>query len=192
MNLLENIDVLKVVQCLKNNKIKDIERYDWLIKNLHTTNVEYNREYQRIYNRFYIVRRNTSWQQIYYPLFEKEKNCEPSFESIILEIWNKTGRIEASFSSKMVATINTNMPVWDKYVLQNLHLKLVGYEKEQRLNNAIMLYDKITQYYREFLQTAEAYKAIDIFDQFLSAYKWFTPTKKIDLILWQSREKQLQ
>ena len=185
MNLLENIDVLKVVQNLKD-KIEDIERYAWLIKNLHTVNVENTRDYQTKYNYFYKVRRDMSWRQMYYSLFEKEKNCEPSFESIICEIWKKTGRIEASFSSKMVATINPNMPIWDKYVLQNLHLKLDG-TKEQRLNNAIVLYDKITQYYGEFLQTTEANQSVDIFDQILSEYKWITPTKKIDFILWQSR-----
>lgn len=186
MNLLENIDVLKVSKFLNANKINDIERYNFLIKNLQTENLVSSRSYQRKFNYFYKVRRDTSWQQTYYAIFEQEKKRIPSFERIIREIWQKTDRIEASFSSKMVATIDPNMPVWDKYVLQNLHLKLEE-TKEQRLHNAILLYDQMAQYYHAFLQTDEANRAIGIFDQILSDYKCFTPTKKIDLILWQSR-----
>ena len=37
--------------------------------------------------------------------------------------------IEASFSSKMLATINADMPIWDRYVVQNLCLDLKGKTK---------------------------------------------------------------
>ena len=138
MDLLKNIDVLKVAKQLK---IEDIERYKYLIENVQTENLINSIIYQRNYNYFYRVRRNTSWRQIYYSIFEQEKKSVPSFERIIREIWNKTGRVEASFSSKMVATIDPEMPVWDKYVLQNLHIKIDGTKtKEERLNIGRRIY----------------------------------------------------
>ena len=36
--------------------------------------------------------------------------------------YKEIGNIEASFSSKMIATIDPNMPIWDRYVMQNLCL----------------------------------------------------------------------
>lgn len=158
-----------------------------MIQNLQTVNLKSNRGYQRAFNGFYRVRRNATWQQIYYEMFEEEKKRVPTFERIIRGIWEKTGRVEPSFSSKMAATIDPDLPVWDKYVLQNLHLKLEG-TKELRLKNAILLYDMLLQYYGEFLQTNEANWTIELFDKNLSDYAWFTPTKKIDLILWQARD----
>ena len=187
MNLFENMNVEKIVEFISTHKIKEINKYVFLMKNLQMVNLENDRAYQRTFNGFYKVRRNAAWQQIYYKMFEEEKKGEPSFEKIICEIWNKTGRIEPSFSSKMAATIHPDLPVWDKYVLQNLHLKLEGTGK-LRLKNAIVLYDEIIQFYRDFLQTDEALRAIEIFDQSLSDYAWITPTKKIDLILWQARD----
>ena len=45
-------------------------------------------------------------------------------------MYEATGNIEASFSSKMLATINTDMPIWDCYVVQNLCLNMKGKTKE--------------------------------------------------------------
>ena len=181
------MNVEKIVEFISTHKIKEINKYVFLIKNLQTVNLESNRAYQKTFNGFYKVRRNPAWQQIYYGMFEEEKRRTPSFERIIGYLWAETGRIEPSFSSKMAATIDSNLPVWDKYVLQNLHFKLEGTGK-LRLKYAIALYDEITQFYRSFLRTDEALRAIEIFNQTLSDYAWITPTKKIDLILWQARE----
>lgn len=189
MNFFEKIKVQKVLERISSNiQIQNkIENYVFLIQNLQAVNLKNDRSYQRSFNGFYKVRRNATWQQIYYEIFEEEKKRVPSFERIICEIWEKTGRVEPSFSSKMAATIDLDLPVWDKYVLQNLHLKLEG-TKELRLKNAILLYDMLLQYYGEFLQTDEADRAIELFDKCLSNYAWFTRTKKIDLILWQARD----
>lgn len=187
MDFFENINIPKIVEHISTSKTKEIKKYIFLIQNLQTVNLESNRAYQKTFNGFYRVRRDTAWQQIYYAMFEEEKKRVPSFERIICEIWKRTGRIEPSFSSKMVATINPNMPVWDKYVLQNLHYKLEG-TGELRLKNAIALYDKMIKFYINLLQTDEALRAIKIFDQALNDYAWITPTKKIDLILWQARD----
>jgi hypothetical protein len=35
----------------------------------------------------------------------------------------KYGKLEASFASKLLATIDPNLPVWDKHVLRNTGLK---------------------------------------------------------------------
>lgn len=53
---------------------------------------------------FYIVRRNESWRKSYYEYFESVKNGKQTFENIITYLYESTGNIELSFSSKMLAT----------------------------------------------------------------------------------------
>ena len=95
--------------------------------------------------------------------------------------------MEASFSSKMLATIDAKKPIWDQYVLQNLGLELTGKTKEEKLLKAIDLYRRIEQWYADYLGTAAARKNIEEFDQLLPEYSWISDTKKIDCLLWSKR-----
>ena len=52
---------------------------------------------------------------------------------ILNEIYQKTGNIEGSFTSKLLATINPNLPIWDQYVLKNIGLKVKETSKEEKI-----------------------------------------------------------
>lgn len=147
-----------------------------------------SRDYQRNYNRFYRVRRGAEWQSVYYEILLREYGNKPSFAQVITEMYERTGNIEPSFSSKLVATLDTDKPVWDKYVLTNLSKKLTGTNKEVRLKNAISLYQDIEEWYRAFLLTEEGKQWISLFDEKLIEFFDLSATKKIDLILWSMRE----
>ena len=101
-----------------------LDRYAEIMKKAKTTNISEDREFQHLFNAFYRVRRNEAWRKIYYSLFEEMKQGSPNFESILRFLYEKTGNIEASFSSKMLATLCPEKPIWDRYVLENLGLKL--------------------------------------------------------------------
>lgn len=103
-------------------------------------------------------------------------------------MYERTGKVEPSFSSKLVATLNTDMPVWDKYVLRNLNKKLIGTCDKARIMNAISIYDDIIEWYNDFLSTDEAQLWTKHFDVALSEYIHLAAIKKIDLILWSMRE----
>ena len=81
-----------------------------------------------------------------YKLIEEIKNSSPTFETIIRTLYRETGNVEASFSSKMLATINADMPVWDRYVVNNLCLNPKGKTKEEQLQCAIDLYDQMIRH----------------------------------------------
>ena len=134
---------------------------DWVRK----TDVSSNREFQRTFNSFYRVRRNEEWRRAYYNLFEEVKNSKPSFEYIIRTMYKETGNIEASFSSKMIATIDANMPIWDRYVMQNLCLELKGKTKEDQLDCAVRLYEQMLAWYGDFLKTENGRDCITEFDK---------------------------
>ena len=92
-----------------------------------------NKEFQRTFNGFYIVRRNEEWREKYYNLFEQKKMKDVTFEEILQELYDLTGNVEASFSSKMYATIYPDKPIWDRYVVQNLGIKVPEVDKEEKI-----------------------------------------------------------
>lgn len=144
--------------------------------------------FQRAFNGYYRIRRNEAWRRQYYALFAKAREERCPFEQIITELYELTGNVEASFSSKMLATIDASKPIWDQYVLQNLGLELGGKTKEEKLQNAVALYARIEGWYADYLTTAEARDAIETFERLLPDYAWVSDTKKIDCLLWSKRE----
>jgi len=95
------------------------------MKTLKKVDVSTNREFKKRFNGFYRIRQRTpEFYDGFYKKLEasKEGKC-PTFAEVLDYFWQQSHRIEASFSSKLVATINPELPVWDKEVLRNLKLK---------------------------------------------------------------------
>lgn len=143
--------------------------------------------FQRLFNGYYRIRRNEEWRRVYYDLFVTAKDRQYSFEQIITTLFDATGNVEASFSSKMLATIDDSKPIWDQYVLQNLGLELTGKTQKEKLKNATILYDEILRWYDKYLKTKEAQQNIQEFDRWLPQYSWVSDVKKIDCLLWSKR-----
>ena len=161
-----------------------IEKYNWIMKRVHETDVSSDVVFQRAFNGFYRMRqRPASFYASYYTYLEENKNNQVlSFEDTVTYLYQETGSIHASFSSKLLATVNPNMPIWDKFVLQNLGLRTpYSYEKD-RLQKTIKLYQKICDWYK----TDEAIKKLAVFNQQFPGTN-ITDVKKIDFILWATR-----
>ncbi len=119
---MENVYIKKGIfaeEAFRNFLAKkfEIAKYVFLKDNVFITDVSKDSDYQKAFNGFYLVRRNTEWREKYYKCFQKVKMHEPSFCNIISTL-NKEldGKIEPSFSSKMLATINPQMPM-EQYLL---------------------------------------------------------------------------
>lgn len=165
-----------------------MEAYNTIIKAAHETDVSSDRDFQRKYNHFYRIRRDSSWQKEFYSFFERNKSrTDLTFSEILTAMYNASGQVEASFSSKMLATINPEKPVWDTMVLQNLGKKPGGKNQPEKLRNAVMLYEDIDRWYTDFLGTENARKLIRLFHQKFPEFDSFSDVKKIDFILWGSR-----
>ena len=165
-----------------------LDKYKTIMEQVNKTNVSIDLDFQRNFNGFYRVRRNTEWRSAYYSLFEELKDKHPSFERILRAVYQFSGNVETSFSSKMLATIDPNMPIWDKYVAQNLCLELKGKTKEDQLQCAIELYGQMIEWYKDFIATENGQECIAQFEQVLPGYTWVSDVKKIDFFLWSIRE----
>ena len=181
-----HIDAKRVIET-RIAESMGFDKYKKIMDWVRRTDVSSDREFQRTFNSFYRVRRNEEWRRAYYNLFEEVKNSKPSFEYIIRTMYKETGNIEASFSSKMIATIDANMPIWDRYVMQNLCLELKGKTKEDQLDCAVRLYEQMLAWYGEFLKTENGRDCITEFDKTLPGYTWMSKVKKIDFYLWSIR-----
>lgn len=163
-----------------------LEKYLHIMHRLHQTDVSQDLEFQRSYNGFYRMRqRPESYYTTYFSFLESHKSDpDLTFRQVLTYLYRKTERIEASFSSKLLATVKPEMPVWDTFVLQNLGLTPppAYYSKANRIEAIITLYNSICQWY----SSQEAQEKLEFFNFYFPSVN-ITDTKKIDLILWQSR-----
>lgn len=118
---------------------------------------------------------------------EKNKVNSPSFEETIRYIHKELGRFEASFSSKLVATINPSLPIWDSIVLKNSGKKPPAYNKKNRMEEIILLYDAIKNEYEKILEEEKGKKIIELFDNEYPN-SGITDIKKVDFVFWQIRD----
>ena len=59
---------------------KGLQKYLWLQAELHSRNVSRDREFQRRFNGFYRVRRNSDWQRAFFGILERGKTRPVSLE----------------------------------------------------------------------------------------------------------------
>lgn len=166
---------------------------------LRETNVSTDRDYQRNYTSYYRVRRDAEWLKQYYTYMEENKNNRDiEFADILRRLSNiphkvrktKSGSdratsIEASFASKMLATINENYPIWDSQVVRAVGLEIdAKLQGEARIQAYIHAYEELTSKIKTFIDTPEGQECIRIFDERFPRYTYINPMKKIDHYLW--------
>ena len=163
------------------------EKYDFIMKRFLKTDVSRDEEFQKRFTGFYGIRRNKeTFLKKYYSYMESLKGKNASFEEIVKKVHTFKGSIEPSFSSKMLATLNPDMPVWDQYVLANAKIEALKYYNVT-ISRCVETYQKVVSFYKSLLCSNEAEEMIALFDRKLPKYKHFKRIKKIDLMFWQKR-----
>ena len=166
-----------------------LKQYCWLQQNLNERQVNQDNEFQTKFNHFYRVRRNQEWRSHYFDLLESMKKKQLNFEEALHKIHQQTGRYEASFVSKLIATINPDTPVIDNIVLKNVGLKLPYYGAKNRLRKIAEILSKFKTYFRDFSKKENGKYLIKRFQNTYPETN-ITNIKMIDLVLWQKREKK--
>ncbi len=167
---------------------RGLEKYWWLQSELHRCDVAIDREYQRRFVGFYRVRRNAPWREAFFRLLESGKSKPPTINHVLKHMHAVAGRIEASFASKLIATIDPGMPVIDSVVLKNLGETLPLRTDKRRIEGVATLHRRLAEGYGAFLKTSDGRRLVE---RFTAEYPAFpvTKTKMLDLVLWQSRER---
>ena len=165
-----------------------ITRYLEIMERFSLTDVSQDEDFQRLFNGFYrIQRRQKDWYEKYYGYMESVKVHQPSFGDALRHLHTILERCEASFCSKLVATINPECPVWDKYVLANAGLTRPPYTSPNKVSLSIDCYGRLQKWYEEFLPSTEGKLMIDLFRENVTHHEKITDIKKVDFVLWQIR-----
>ncbi len=179
------------------DKVKaDINKYDYLQDSLLICKVNTDQKYQTAFRDFYTMnqaRKSSEWYDMFFSILQREKrNRAISFRSVLEEIFDKTGRVrvEASFCSKLIATINPDLPVWDKHVLANVcQTRPSNKDPMDRLNRCVDVYSCIKTWSEQAIQEECFGKWRRLFDDSFPQFQHFTDIKKLDLFLWQYRQE---
>jgi hypothetical protein len=167
---------------------KGISQYLEIMDLLPEVNVATDAAFQRKYNAFYRVRqRPAEWYQTYFSLMQGVKDRKPSFDYVLDYLHGCLKRCEPSFSSKLVATLNPEEPIWDTFVLANTNTRAPLYSDKNKIGKAKIAYKAIQDWYREFLKSDEGKLVIGCFDSMVSCCGKIADTKKVDFVLWQTR-----
>lgn len=171
-----------------------LKTYMEIMQTAQSTNFKATDEYRKMYKGFYNVRqRSCEWYDKYFLLMEEQSTENRSFEDLLRIMFKEHGKIEVSFVSKLMATINPQLPIWDKFVLINLG-KAAEWERfrtadvEKRIKEAAKIYADIESWYKDFIEADDGKVCIAKFDELLPIYKdKLTDIKKIDYLLWSKR-----
>ena len=137
-----------------------LDIYAYLRNSLMEIDVSKDVHYISNFRSFYVARgeqKTDKWGAVFFSILQREKrNTGLSFREVLQEMHKRTGRFEPSFSSKLVATVNPELPVWDKHVLDRLKMEQpIDHWKphEVRISNRLELYCSILERTAELLQS---------------------------------------
>ena len=193
MNMNKNFDVAQLLKGVEPEDLQ-LDRYKYIMDNVKDVDVSKDEAFQSRFNDFYALngaRPSSDWKAAYYAYFQEVKNNpdKQTLETIIRHFYEDENvppynaavnkRIELSFSSKMLATIQPDKPIWDSHVSRFLDIR-----QPEDIAEAIKNYTDLENLYKSFLNTPDADNWIAAFDSAFPEYKWISKTKKIDFIIW--------
>ena len=190
-----------------------LKKYIWLIDRFQKAkNISQDECFRKAYDDFFKIKQrrlHEKFYDAYYALMQKCKQdgrMDITFPEILkhldkkVVLYEKKWSVEASLCSKLLSMINKNMPVWDKWIRQNLQMSPISaVPAEKRMEKANSTFQSLCEKYEFFFEKdkAIAEEWIERFDDApeikpiikeANAKKVkITDVKKIDLILWQIR-----
>lgn len=134
------------------------------------------------------------WREKYFKyadmcLSNKEK---PTFYAAMKEI-GKYGddKMQPSFVSKLVHSINKTEPIYDSKVKIFLEKEEPqGDSIEERIKSAIQIYEEIKRFYKNDEYAVLREQMLTVFDEKFPWAKEISETKKIDFVIWALGKKR--
>ena len=108
-------------------------------------------------------------------------NNTDGFAELLDAMHKKTGYFEASYVSKMLATVDCNIPIYDKNVLNFLGISV---PEKKTIENLTAVYKQIIKKNSDYADSKKGKEYIEWFDHDLSDYKCISSTKKVDFLFW--------
>ena len=187
MDAMLNIQTIETILSDSEKLLTGMRKYKRIMDALYWTDVSADQDFQRAFNDFFVMRsRKSQYYAMFYSFLEQKKDKGTSFEETLDYLKEAEGRLELSFSSKLIHVINPNRPIWDNNVsVQHFGMKLPGYELDSvvRQREIIKLYHEYCSRFYEYMDSSEGQAVIRMFNE-KYPHTGFTDAKKVDFIMW--------
>jgi len=190
----------KIIEILSDKNWKHFRYYFFITENFKKNNL--NEEFKKTFCKFYIMNgpmglNNKQKKKFFKMLLEKENNLEKVFHNLYsIPGYGNSQKLHLSFGSKLLHTVNNNLPIYDKNISKVLMLSdpiQLGTLKE-KIQNRIFIYEGIRQNYKDFLENEEIKQYLkNIRKEIANSaskdhFKWddslISNTKLLDSLLW--------
>lgn len=147
-----------------------------------------DKEFQKSFNGYYLAGpKDQLWYETFYKLFQEARMNNYTFEDVLFKFYKETGRVELSFCSKMIHTLNPTMPIIDQYILWKF-----GFNTKTDFKNnpelAILVYEDICEQYKNHMDDNAVVDVLNRFDNDFPEFSDIEKIKKLDTIFWSLRE----
>lgn len=165
-----------------------VKKYQALRQQLFAIDVAKDRDFQKAFNGFFRMgRRTEAYYHDYYCYLQQHKTTAISFSDALAFLYQRHGKLEMSFVSKMVAMVDPAYPIWDSIVTKGHFGIIAPYANaKNRLQKGIERYEQYCRRYDTYLQSEDAKAKIAEFDKLFPGTE-ITDVKKLDFMLWQER-----
>lgn len=148
-----------------------LTRYSFIMDFLCKVDISKDIEFQKTFTYFYKIRRNEDFRKKFYSYLEVNKNnYSLTIEEVLFFLYTIDNKIELSFSSKLLHTINPSLPIIDRHVLNNLSLKkrYIYKDNNEKLKDNISLYYEVINKYNNIKENKEYNLYINTFNYYIN------------------------
>lgn len=182
-----NIQTIEKNVLNSDKLLTGMKKYKTIMSTLYWTDVSKDKDFQRAFNNFFVMRsRKSQYYDMFYSFLEQKKNKGVSFEETLEYLKQAEGQLEISFSSKLIHVINPYRPIWDNNVaVQHFGMKLPGYHVDSaiRQKEIVRTYHEYCSRFYEYLDSSDGQEALRLFND-KYPHTGFTDAKKIDFLMW--------
>lgn len=182
-----NVQTIEHILSDSDKLLIGMKKYKRIMDTLYWTDVSTDKDFQRAFNDFFVMRqRKSQYYDMFYSFLEQKKDEGVTFEETLEYLKGADGQLEISFSSKLIHIINPNRPIWDNNVsVQHFGMKLPGYNIDSaiRQKEIIKVYHEYCSRFYEYLDSSEGRTVIRLFNE-KYPHTGFTDAKKIDFLMW--------
>ena len=188
-----------IINKLEKRK-NDVDRY-FYITSVFAQNepISDNEEFKETYKTFYVMRTAGLSQQHFDKYFELLDEQVNNLERILNELYEiktlkQQNSLQFSFATKLLHTVNNNLPIYDKQVKITLGLpdpyKYSDNSRYKKTRAILAYYENLKMIYRQLLEKASLKKLIeDIRNKFGWTADQISDVKILDFILWVHSQK---
>ena len=182
--MLEQIQVEQAQEALLTIR-RRVEQYAWLRHALYTRDVSQDRHFRRAFLSQYKLRQqDREVLRFYFRWLEEHKRRSVSFEQALLDLYRAFGLLEPAAASKLAATIDPSLPVWDAQMLGRLGVRPLALERDhRRVDRTLEAYETLRDWYGRYLLSRDGRMAVEVFDT-VYPETGFSDMKKVNFVIW--------